>query len=220
MHQGIFITLEGGEGVGKSTQARLLQKELSKRGIQSIVTREPGGSPLGEALRNVMVHTQNLIPTEELFIVLAARLYHVRTVIQPALDQGTWVICDRFIDSTLVYQGLVHNLGTEWIWQWHQRAGITLKPNLTFLLHSPLDISLKRRQRNVQACNKFDHAETAFHERIHRGFQTLSLRYSKRFIRIRASAPVPVVTKMMIRHLETRFAVPTAPSGEGAPFKD
>jgi dTMP kinase len=208
---GLFITLEGGEGVGKSTQSRLLRQKLKSRGIDVHLTREPGGTTFGEELRNLIVSTP-LDPCEELLLLLAARKRHVCSVIMPALAAGQWVICDRFIDSTMVYQGLGKGLDPQWIEKMHAMVGITLRPDITFVLYSSLETSLARRRRNTASCNKFDLESLAFHRQVTKGFHQLALKDPKRCLSIKASCPIATVTRTMMDRLCEQFPQHLGPS--------
>ena len=147
MHEtrGKFITLEGLEGVGKTTNRETIESLLSERGIAHIVTREPGGTPLGEQLRQLVLHDAGSItPAAELLIMAASRVEHVAHVIEPALRKGTWVLCDRFLDASVAYQGAGRGLGTSLVRDLHRDVGVVLQPDLTLLLDMPVAEGLAR----------------------------------------------------------------------------
>src|SRR6516164_6920054 len=150
--RGRFITFEGGEGSGKSTQIRKLAERLNAARLKTIVTREPGGSPGAEIMRHLVLSGMGKLlgPDAETLLFAAARDDHVRTVIQPALNQGTWVLCDRFFDSTRVYQGKVGHVSPGVV-NAMQRVTIgDLKPDLTIILDVPVEIGLKRAARSEE----------------------------------------------------------------------
>ncbi len=196
---GRFITLEGGEGTGKSTQTRALVQALSEKGISALATREPGGTPFGEKVRSLIFESP-LDEKEELFLLLALRCHHIRQVILPALSQGIWVICDRFIDSTLVYQGLAKEKNTQWIEQWHTLAGIDLTPDITFLCQHPVEQALARRKMEGNT-NKFEEAPLSFHHRVARAYQDLAKRDQKRYICVPPLTEIKDITHFMMGHL-------------------
>lgn len=145
MLRGKFISLEGLEGVGKTTNRQFVESLLSSAGIDYVATREPGGTPLGEALRDLVLHSANSVSAEtELLIMAASRVEHVKTVIEPALSDGQWVLCDRFLDASIAYQGGGRELGAERVEQLHRMMGMELNPDVTLLLDMPVEDGLKR----------------------------------------------------------------------------
>lgn len=196
---GRFITLEGGEGTGKSTQTRALVQALLDRGIPALATREPGGTPFGEKIRS-LIFEFHLDEKEELFLLLALRCHHIRQVIAPALAQGVWVICDRFIDSTLVYQGLAKDKNTQWIEQYHTLAGIDLVPDTTFLCQHPVEQALSRRKGEGDT-NRFDEASLAFHYKVEQAYQVLATIHKERYVWVPPFAQINEITHFMINHL-------------------
>lgn len=174
----MFITLEGIEGCGKSTQIRLLQQRLLDHDLRVTLTREPGGSELGQHLRSLLLHQQsaNLTAHSELFLYLADRAQHVAEVIRPALAAGEIVLCDRFTDSTVVYQGYGRGLNTHLLDSLNQVAVDGCMPNLTVILDLPVETGLRRaRTRNalqeLNVCEgRFEAESLAFHHRIREGY--------------------------------------------------
>ena len=191
--RGRFITFEGGEGAGKSTQIRLLAQKLLDRNVPVITTREPGGCPLAEQIRVLLVkgERESLSPKTEILLFLAARIEHVRLVIHPALKQGTWVLCDRFLDSTLAYQGYaqgrdIENLHRLHTWALEEENNLT--PDLTFLLDVPPDVGLARRLQVQQGpADRFERESLEFHQRVQEGFYLLAKASPDRFRMIDAS---------------------------------
>lgn len=142
--RGKFITLEGLEGVGKTTNRQVVEGLLESAGIDFIGTREPGGTPLGEQLRNLVLHAEGMSAETELLIMAASRVEHVAQVIAPALAKGQWVLCDRFLDASVAYQGAGRELGTERVVQLHTLMGMQLQPDLTLLLDMSVEAGLAR----------------------------------------------------------------------------
>lgn len=204
--RGRFITLEGGEGSGKSTQARLLTRILQQNGLDCLLTHEPGGTPWGEALRPLIMQ-KNVHVEEELLLMLADRLHHIRQIIQPALEQGHWVICDRYMDSSLIYQGFAAQRSMAWVQQWHERAGVSLVPDVTFWLQADPFIALQRRHQEQSQCNKFDYADMSFHQRVQEGYGYLAAMYPERYMSVPGDLSLEETTSWMSRALQERFAV-------------
>ena len=177
--RGRFITFEGGEGTGKSTQAAMLAQRLRAMGIGVVLTREPGGSPGAEAIRHVLLSgaAKALGPAAEAILFAAARDDHVRQTIEPALTRGRWVISDRFADSTAVYQGAIGRVDPVLL-SGLQRVTIgTLKPDLTFILDLPAEIGLERAaaRRNGEGPDRFEAEAAEFHEQLREAYLHLAL---------------------------------------------
>lgn len=182
MTRGLFITLEGGEGSGKSTQAKRLQVALESAGHTVTITREPGGSPGAEAIRSLLVTgpTDRWDGLTETLLFFAARRDHVTRTVKPALEKGHIVICDRFTDSTMAYQGYGHDLGRETV---EQLAAIALdgfKPDLTLILDLPVDDGLKRAASRGDGEQRFEDMDVAFHHRLRDGFLDIAKREPER----------------------------------------
>lgn len=204
---GRFITLEGGEACGKSTQAGLLAEQLQQRGIAVYLTREPGGTAEGEALRQLFFDPQaDWQPLSELFLILAARHQHVTKVLKPKLAAGVWVICDRFTDSTLVYQGLLGGLPLELLTQQNQLACDGLSPDITFLL----DLPLAEVQRRLQAdSSKGTRQDTGLdHAACIAGFHQLAASEPDRIVTVDANQPPAAVTSQLLTLLTQRWPLP------------
>jgi len=170
--RGLFITFEGGEGAGKSTQAQLLVDRLHAAGHTVLLTREPAGIPEGEEVRRILDTWEDLCPQTELFLFAAVRAQHVAQVIRPALARGEIVICDRFSDSTLAYQGYGHGLDLEKIRMVNEMATGSLQPDLTVLLDVPLEIGLARHQ--AERGEHFARQPLEFHQRVRQGYLKLA----------------------------------------------
>ncbi|MEQ9813177.1 MAG: dTMP kinase [Azospirillaceae bacterium] len=199
MTRGLFITFEGGEGSGKSTQAARLAAHLRERGLAVVLTREPGGSPGAEAIRKLLVEgdTARWTGRGELFLHFAARADHVERVIQPALARGACVVCDRFTDSTMAYQGYAHGLGREAVERLADVCHPGLKPDITFLLDIPVEVGMKRSGLRDSAENRYERMPLEFHERIRNAFLDIASRDAERIRLIDASADISALEKII-----------------------
>ncbi len=205
-----FITLEGGEGAGKSTQIKRLAAALTAAGIDCITTREPGGSKGAEAIRGLVVSgaVDAWHPATESLLFMAARLDHLETLINPALARGQWVLCDRFYDSTYVYQGLAKNVGTAWLNTLYAQLFGNFAPDATLLLDLDPAIGLARSEkRGNVAESRFEQMGLDFHQRIRAGFQQLAIAHPARIHTIDASADTEAVHHAIIAALNTRFGL-------------
>jgi len=171
-----FIVFEGGDGSGKSTQARSLLRRLRNRGIKVLSTREPGGTPLGQSLRRLLKSGDSMAPISELMLFEAARAQLVQQVIRPFLDQGGVVIADRFTSSTVAYQGYGRGLDRDLIDRLNREATGGLEPDLTVLLDLPVEMALARKERESGSGKEdnFDGAPVDFHRKIRRGYSALA----------------------------------------------
>lgn len=184
---GLFITIEGGEGTGKSTQSEKLSQALQAGGQKVLSTREPGGTQIGTEIRKILLHGKNshIQALTELMLYAADRAQHVRELIRPALKADQIVICDRFQDSTHVYQGIARGLPLEWIEDLGQLATQGLKPDLTLLLDCPAELGLKRSVERLNSENseedRFEKEALAFHQKVRQGFLELAKYEPDRF---------------------------------------
>ena len=188
--RGVFITLEGPEGSGKSTQIRHLASALRRSGYRVVCTREPGGTPMAEAIRNILLRSspsEPITPAAESLLILAARSQHVMHLIAPALDRGAIVLCDRFSDSTFAYQGYARKLDLAWLQAANTVATNGLTPDLTLLLDVPVAMGLSRRRQARGKQNRLDRESERFHQRVRRGFLTLARRSPERITIIDAA---------------------------------
>lgn len=180
----MFITFEGGEGSGKSTQSKMLYEYLKGKKVEVILTREVGGTPEAEKIRNVLLHS-DLLPIAEVMLVMAARLEHINKVILPALNKGIWVICDRFIDSTAAYQGQNSEVGVEKVYEMHKSIIGKIMPDITFFIDLQPMIALKRARTRGDN-NKFEDKDFQFHESVYKEFQNISKKFKDRVITIKS----------------------------------
>jgi dTMP kinase len=181
--RGLFVTFEGIEGSGKSTQCMRLAKTLREHGYRVVETREPGGTALAEQIRDLLLHprvAEPISPETEACLILAARAQHVAQVIEPALRNGAVVVCDRFADSTLAYQGFARGLALANLRALNALATRGLRPSLTLLFDLPVSIGLARRRREGEPQNRLDREATRFHERVRKGFLSLARREPRR----------------------------------------
>jgi dTMP kinase len=205
----VFITLEGIEGCGKTTQIRRLVSRLRKRGTPLIRTLEPGGTRIGKKIRRILLDAQNkdLSPLTELILYAADRAQHVEEVIKPALDQGKWVICDRFFDATVVYQGMARGLDMKLISTLNERATQGIRPDITFLLDCPVEIGLERATgRDAAPSHKgqdrFEREARAFHMEVRRGYLALARKDKRRFVIVDAALTEDEVEERIFQHIE------------------
>lgn len=207
MSRGKLITIEGGEGVGKSTQIAALRDYLSTRGLSVVVTREPGGTPRAERIRELLLErsAEPMPPTCELLLMFAARATHLANVIEPALARGEWVVCDRFTDATYAYQGGGRGMDVQHIATLEQLVQGSLQPDLTLLLDAPLDVSAARAQeRNAVsgAIDRFEREQRDFFERVRSGYLQRARAEPDRFAVIDASGARDTVAAAIRKTLD------------------
>ncbi|MDP9086284.1 MAG: dTMP kinase [Pseudomonadota bacterium] len=202
--RGRFISLEGGEGAGKSTQVRRLAEALAARGIETLVTREPGGSEGAEAIRGLLMSgdVERWSPHSEALLFAAARADHVEKQIQPALGAGTWVICDRFIDSSRAYQGVAGGIDDAAVLALHGFGSRGLLPDRTFVLEVPVEQGRARAEvRDGAAADRFAARGDDFHQAVASAFRGYAEREPDRVRLIDASASAAVVTEALLNGL-------------------
>lgn len=204
---GRFITLEGGEGTGKSTQVRRLASALEAQGKHCIITREPGGSPGAEEIRALLVNglPGRWDPLTETLLVFAARADHVERTIRPALDAGKFVVCDRFTDSTYAYQGVGRDMPRETIRRIESIVLDDFKPDLTLVLDLPVETGLARAKSRGAAENRFENFDAAFHERLRQAFLDIAKRAPDRCVLIDAGGSEDEVAGAIWGAVERRF---------------
>ena len=184
LKKGFFISFEGPEASGKSTQIKLISKFLKKNNIKHVVTREPGGTKISEKIRNIILDNKNISPTEEILLLMSSRLNHINNVILPALLKNKIVISDRFADSTFVYQGHVNKYGIKKTMDLHKKILNNFLPNKTFLFILPSETINKRLRKRIKA-NKYDKIDKNFHTEVIKGYKKIS-KNNKRFITLNA----------------------------------
>jgi dTMP kinase len=209
----MFITFEGIEGCGKTTQIRLLAEDLKRRGLDCIATREPGGTAIGEAIRGIFLHCahDDMLPTTELLLVTAARVQHTEQVIKPNLKAGRIVLCDRYIDATVAYQGFAAGLTREAVMRSHALFVDALMPDLTILLDCPVELGLTRsRKRNRAQGNqieegRFEDLDYLFHERVRQGYLEQAGSEPERFEIISAEGTLDEIQHHIARAVQQRL---------------
>jgi dTMP kinase len=216
--RGRFITFEGGEGAGKSTQADALSRRLGTMGIGILATREPGGSPGAEIIRHILLSgdAKSLGADGEALLFAAARADHVDTVIKPALARGTWVVCDRFIDSTRVYQGVLGKVESSLIAGLEKLTVGETQPDLTFVLDLPAETGLARarERRKNGAPDRFESEDLTFHETLNSAFRAIAKAEPDRCVLLDATLPKIDIAHEVWRIVRKRLHPETAPLTE------
>ena len=202
---GRFISLEGGEGAGKSTQLRALAAALRGRGLEVVETREPGGSPGAEAIRKLLLEggDDRWTPESEALLFAAARADHVARTIRPALERGAWVLSDRFLDSSLAYQGGAAGIGIETVRRLHEIGSGGFLPDRTLLLELPAEaVESRLRVRDSGGSDRIGGRGGGFHDRVALAFAELAEAEPDRFRRVDASGPAEAVTARLLAAIE------------------
>jgi dTMP kinase len=213
--RGKFITFEGLDGVGKSTQLQKLAATLRRRGLDVVTTREPGGTALGEKLRAVLLssRTSGLSPMVELALMFADRAQHIDEQILPAVARGQWVLCDRFTDSSEAYQGGGRELGSDLVLQLHKTLCRNLQPDLTILMISDVANNIARaRRRNLEQAkrklddeNRFEGENRAFYKRVFDAYMAIAEREPQRVVAVDAREPIGKVHKRIVEVVTERL---------------
>ena len=202
-----FITFEGGEGAGKSTQLRHLAHALTARGVEVVSTREPGGSPEAEFLRGVILGGEHdFAPMTDMLLHFAARAEHVARTIQPALESGSWVLCDRFYDSTEAYQ--VHGQGADPAAFASLKALIGVRPDLTLVLDVSEEVAARREAARGRAADRYDRLGPAFHARVAAGFRRIAASDLERCVLVDANRSEADVASDVLRIVCERYDLP------------
>ena len=220
---GFFITFEGVEGCGKTTQLRLLKERLEAAGEKVTATREPGGCPIADQMRAILLDAKNsaITPLAELLLYAAARAQHVQEVIVPALERGETVLCDRFTDATVAYQGHGRGLDLAVIEQLNRLATGALQPALTVLIDCPVQVGLSRALARIEATSgareeRFELESVRFHERVRDGYLALAAAFPERFVVVDGSGDVLQTEKLVVAALSRRIPLRN-PAGSAAP---
>lgn len=204
--RGYFISIEGVEGVGKSTNLAFLEGMLREAGVEFITTREPGGTEIAEKIRNILLDKSNadMTDTAELMLVFAARSHHLETLVSPALESGKWVICDRFTDSTYAYQGGGRQMSNQTIGQIEAFSINSFQPDITLLLDLPTEIGLARAQKRGEL-DRFESESAEFFLRVREAFLSRARQYPARFSVIDASQSLDVVQSDIRKVVEPKL---------------
>jgi len=200
---GRFITMEGGEGVGKSSNLEFIRRHLEAAGKEVLVTREPGGTPLGEQIRGLLLeHRQDGMNADsELLLMFAARAQHLAAVIRPALAAGKWILCDRFTDATYAYQGGGRGIPAQRIEALENWVQAGLRPDLTLLLDAPVAVGMARAQGRQGAADRFEREENAFFERVRQRYLEQAKCFPTRYRVIDAAQPLAAVQDTLRQEL-------------------
>ncbi|MBQ8951629.1 MAG: dTMP kinase [Eubacterium sp.] len=191
MKKGIFITMEGPDGSGKSTQIALLKEYLEKEGYDVLITREPGGTVISEAIREIILNKDytEMSPVTEMLLYASARAQLISEVVGPALDSGKAVISDRFVDSSLVYQGMARGLGVGNVYEVNCQAIGKYMPDVTFLLDLPADVGIARK-KDQKELDRMESESLEFHKAVAQGYRSLAERFPERIEKIDATLPI------------------------------
>lgn len=209
---GYFITFEGIEGSGKTTQIKLLAEHLEILGYQVVMTREPGGCPISDKIRSILLDADNhsMRPLTELFLYAAARAQHVAEVIKPALESGCIVLCDRFTDATIAYQSCGRGIERDTIETLNVLACQTVRPDLTILIDCDPDIGLMRARQRIEATfgpreERFELEALEFHRRVRDGYLNMALQEPQRFLKIEGSGTITDTFAIIAEQVQIRL---------------
>lgn len=197
----MFVTFEGIDGSGKSTQAELLSARLEREGVDVVSTREPGGTELGERIRDLLLHGGHVTPWAEALLYAASRAQHVDELVRPALERGAWVVCDRYVDSSVAYQGVGRGLGLDRVLDLNLAAVSDLMPDRTFLLE--LDVS-ELAARLGGDHDRLEREAEDFHARVAEGYRALAARYPERIVVLDAALPPETLAEEVYGALRVR----------------
>ena len=205
----MFITFEGIEGCGKSTQAKRLVNRLRELAVPLVFTLEPGGTTVGQKIRLILLDSRNqhLSPLAELLLYAADRAQHVEEVIKPALEQGKWVLCDRFFDATTVYQGYARGLDMKLIVTLNEKASPGIRPDITFLIDCAVEVGLKRalKRNKIQfqeGQDRFEREKKDFHEAVREGYLTMAMEDPERFVVVDGTLKEDELEEIIFKHVE------------------
>lgn len=204
--QGLFITMEGPDGAGKSTQIERLRTYLTERGYEVVIARDPGGTVISEAVRQIILNKEytEMCSNTELLLYTAARAQLVQEVIRPALEAGKAVICDRFLESAVVYQGIARDMGIEKVYAVNEYALEGLRPQLTILLDLSAEEGL-RRKKNQAELDRMEAEGLLFHQKVVEGYRLLAEREKNRIMKISASLPVDEIHDKIVSAIEEKI---------------
>lgn len=215
--KGLFITLEGGEGTGKSTQVKLLQQSLAAAGVDALTTREPGGTDQAERIRNLLIQRDagHFDALTEALLMMSARREHLVNKIWPALENGQWVISDRFADSTRAFQGYGMGLGQEVIEKIYTLIAGDFQPDLTFIFDIDPELGLKRSLKKLTITtnkteateDRYERMGLPFHQRLRKGFLDIAKKFPERCVIIDATQDIQAIHRQVLKVIETRYGV-------------
>lgn len=204
--EGIFITMEGPDGSGKTTQIELLKTYLESKGYDIVITREPGGTAISEAIRGIILNKeyQEMSHMTELLLYASARAQLVNQVIKPALSEGKAVICDRFVESSAVYQGIGRGLGVATVYEVNNYALGEVNPQLTIFMDLDADKGIKRKKKQAEL-DRMELEDLSFHERVVEGYRQLAQLYPERIFPVDATLPIEKIHSIIVGEVEKRF---------------
>lgn len=204
--EGIFITMEGPDGSGKTTQIELLKKYLESRGYDIVIAREPGGTAIGEVIREVILNPEHkeMSHMTELLLYAAARAQLVNQVIKPALLEGKAVICDRFVESSAVYQGIGRGLGVDTVYEVNNFALGDVKPKLTIFMDLEAEQGIKRKKKQAEL-DRMELEDLSFHKRVVEGYRKLATLYPERIVPIDATLSIEEIHTRIVEEVKKRF---------------
>ncbi len=199
MKKGIFITMEGPDGSGKSTQIELLKEYLQKEGYDVLITREPGGTKISEAIREVILNKdfREMSPVTEMLLYASARAQLIAELVGPALDSGKAVISDRFVDSSLVYQGMARGLGVDTVLEVNKLAIGKYMPDVTFHLDLPAEVGISRK-KDQKELDRMELESVEFHKKVAQGYRDMAARFPERIKTIDATLPIDEICVIII----------------------
>lgn len=203
-----FITIEGGEGSGKTSVIIKLIEELNKRGYQTLSTREPGGSKIAEEIREVILNVENtnMDYMTEALLYAASRRQHLEEVVKPAIKEGKLVICDRYVDSSLAYQGHARGLGIDNVYEVNMYATGGFMPDLTIFIDVPPEVGLNRIKNNNRPVDRLDLEKMNFHNLVHEGYLKVYERFPNRIVRIDGNKPLEEVYEDLLKIINQRLS--------------
>lgn len=204
--EGIFITMEGPDGSGKTTQIDLLKKYLESKGYDILIAREPGGTVIGEVIREIILNTEykEMSYMTELLLYASARAQLVNQVIKPALKDGKAVICDRFVESSAVYQGIGRGLGVDTVYEVNSYALGDVTPKLTIFMDLDAEDGIKRKENQTEL-DRMELEDLSFHKRVVEGYRQLAELYPERIFPVDATLPIEEIHSMIVKEVEKRF---------------
>ena len=207
MKQGLFITFEGVDGIGKTTQLQLLHTSMLDANLPALTTREPGGVKSAEHIRTILLSERGLEPVTELLLHSAARAEHAHKLIKPHLEKGNIIISDRYVDSTIVYQGFAMGIPIATIMEVHQIGTAMLMPDITFVLQAPLMVSRSRQSNRNTTQDRYEEESSKFYEHLHHGFLQLTTLYPDLCMAIDATGSAPEIHAIIIESINKKFTL-------------
>ena len=201
--KGLFITIEGTDGAGKTTQINMLMEYLKNKGREVIFTREPGGTAIGEKIRNIILDNSNseMEDITEAFLYSSSRAQHTKELIKPAIEKGVVVVCDRYTDSSIAYQGFGRNLGFETVKAINDVATGGLQPDITIYLDLPPEKGIERKKQE-KVLDRLENEKLEFHKRVYAGYEYICKMYPERVKRISADAPIEEIQEKIRREID------------------